>query len=165
MARGGYVVDTSALMVGQPGGPLWALDRLELAGGRLYYALSIAGDPSISYQETWLIPDEGWAITRFRFQPQPVSPAIDWKLETDWIEAHGDTWLVHDGFLDLAVTEGLRAELEDADELAEAIRAGEIALEDALAVLQSLDRLWRALRQRHYSGLALLRDYAPGLPS
>jgi predicted RNA-binding protein associated with RNAse of E/G family len=163
VARNGYFVDTDEHTVGQFGGDVYALDCLNMAPGALYYARQIPRDPFITYQETWLIPNERWAITRFTFHEHLQLTAIDWKLETDWVEIDGPIWRVHDGFLDLELYDGSHYDLADADEFAEALAASEISLDDGTRTLHALDRLCRALRHHGYSGESLLRQYAPEL--
>jgi predicted RNA-binding protein associated with RNAse of E/G family len=150
--------------VGAPAFGHFALDRLEIANHRLFYARAIPEDASVHYQETWLIPDQGWAVTRFAFRDHLRTGAIDWKMEPDLVRQDGSLWRVTNGLLDLDVYEGARYDLEDADELAEAMSTGAISLEDGFAALHALNSLCRALRRHGYSGRSLLREYAPGLP-
>lgn len=164
MARHGYVVDTVEHTVGGPAAGPFVLDRLEVAGCCLYYARAIPEDPSIFYQETWLIAAQGWAVTRFAFHEHLQPGSIDWKMEPDRVELDGLLWRVGDGYLDLDVYEGSRYDLEDAGELADAISAGSISLADGLSAFRALDALCKALRHNGYSGQALLRAYVPGLP-
>jgi predicted RNA-binding protein associated with RNAse of E/G family len=164
MALGGYVVDTVERTVGGPAGGPHGLDRLEVANDGLFYARAIPADANISYQETWLISLQGWAITRFAFHEHLRQRSIDWKMELDQVELDGSLWRVSDGYLDLDVYEGTHYDLEDADELANAIVAGAISLAEGMATLHALDTLCKALRRHGYSGQSLLREYAPGLP-
>lgn len=164
MARNGYVVDAVGGTVGGPDGDTYALDRVEVVNGRLFYARPIAENASIFYQDLWLLPVQGWAITRFAFHEHLRATSIDWKMEPDRVEREGPLWRVSDGYLDLDVYEGSRYDLDDADELADAIAAGAISLAEGLGTLHALNALCKALRRHGYSGHSLLREYAPGLP-
>ncbi|MHB8577392.1 MAG: hypothetical protein ACYDCQ_18935 [Dehalococcoidia bacterium] len=165
MAKGGYVVDAAARTVGGPGGDTYALDRVEVVQGRLFLARSIANNASIFYHESWIMPVQGWVITRWAFHEQLRATAIDWKMEPNQVEVDGPLWRVSDGFLDLDVYEGSRYDLDDADELADALAAGTISLAEGLVALHALNTLCKALRRHGYSGHSLLREYAPGLPA
>lgn len=161
--RGGYVVDTCNRTVGFQGGDSYPLDRLEIAGGRLFYARAIAGSALVSLQETWLIPDRDWTFTRFTFHEHLRAAAFDWKLEPDHTEPGERFWRVSDGYLDLVIYEGSRYELEDADELADALATGAISLAEGLRALHATNTLCKALKDHGNSGLSLLREYAPEL--
>lgn len=160
----GSVVDTQALTVRDRNGLTYPIERLEVAQGRLFYARAIAGNDLFFYQERWLIPDQGWVVNRFTFHEHLRATAIDWYMETDRVEVAGSTWRVSDGYLDLGVYDGSRYELDDADELADGIAAGEITVAEGLAALHALNTLCKALHRLHFSGESLLREYAPGLP-
>ncbi len=161
--NGGSLVDTVAGTVRDRNGVIYPLERLVVAGGRLYYARSIAPNPLFSYHERWLLPEQNWVVNRFAFHPHRL-PSIDWYIETDLIEVDGALWRVSDGYLDVGLFEGRRYYLEDADELADGIAAGDIPLAEGLVALRALNQLCLALERHHYSGHALLREYAPGLP-
>ncbi len=71
---------------------------------------------------------------------------------------------MRDCYLDVAVFEGSRYEVLDADELAQGLTAGDISVEEAARALESLNRLCRLLASNGFSGAALLAELAPGLP-
>lgn len=164
MSVDGYRVDTNARTVGGLHGPQFALDQLEYAGSTLFYARSIPDDRFITYQKTWLIADQNWAVTRFTFHEHLRARAIDWKIEPDPISIDGAVWHVTDGFIDLDVYEGTHYELEDADELAEALLGGTIAIVDTARALHALDAVCKELHTSGYSVTELLRRFAPQLP-
>ncbi len=161
MRHTGSVVDISAGTVRDRDGGTYALDRLELAGGCLYHARAVAY-PRFDYHERWVLPVQGWAISRFRWL---VEAELDWYIEPDLITVAGPSWEVADGLLDVAVSEGVRYQVEDADELAEALELGHLSLAEGATVLRNFQALEAALREADYSGAALLRRYAPALAS
>lgn len=152
----GSVLDLRAHTVRGRDGVVCPLDRVELAGAGLHVARHVAENPHIDYLEAWLLPERGWSIARFQFRGRALEP--EWYMETEIIEVDGDTWAVHDGLLDFFVFEGERYELQDLDELANAVANEEIQLEDAVRVLRSAHDLAEALAQNGFSGAALLRS-------
>jgi predicted RNA-binding protein associated with RNAse of E/G family len=141
----------------------YPLDRLVVADVALYYARPIAGSEHFHYHERWLLPEQAWSVSRFTFHDH-FKDRVDWYIEMDFIELEGGLWRVRDGYLDVAVWEGSRYEVWDADELAEGMLAGEISVEEAAVALDSLNRLGLALKRNGHSGAALLAEFAPGLP-
>jgi len=138
-------------------------ERLAVADGALYYARPTPGEDHFRAYERWLLPGQMWSVARFNFHDH-FTDRVDWYIEMDFIEVEGGIWRVRDGYLDVAVWEGSRYEVWDADELAEGMLAGEISVEEVARALDSLKRLGLALKRNGYSGAALLAEYAPGLP-
>ena len=60
--------------------------------------------------------------------------------------------------------EGSHYDLQDADEFADALSAGELSSDEAVKILYALDSLRRELHANNYSGQQILNRYAPGLP-
>jgi predicted RNA-binding protein associated with RNAse of E/G family len=158
----GAVVDVKQRCVCDRDGEWYPFDRLEVAGNTLYYARPLDFD-ILRYHERWLIPDQGWSISRFQFTPLEPDP-VDWYIEMELIDVEGSLWTVLDGYLDMMVWEGQRARLDDADELGDGLDADSISAQEAASVLRSLDRLCDALHENGNSGAALLERYAPDLP-
>lgn len=136
--------------------------RLAVADRTLYYARAV-DYPGFSEHERWLIPDFGWSVSRFRWR-DGWHEDFHWYIETELMEVAGPIWSLRDGFIDVLVWEGLRARIDDADELGDALVEGSISIADASDVLHSLDRLCDELHANGNSGAALLERYAPGLP-
>jgi len=160
----GSVVDTRARTVRDRNGVTYPLDALAVSAHGLYHARPLDQNEHFYYHERWVLPGPGWLINRFAFHDHRTDK-IDWYIETDLIEIDGDRWIVQDGYLDILIDEGVRYQVEDADELAEGMAAGEISIDHAMAALHAFDRLCRALRDNGCSGFALLAEYAPGLPA
>jgi hypothetical protein len=103
----GAVVDVKQRCVCDRDGEWYPFDRLEVAGNTLYYARPLDFD-ILRYHERWLIPDQGWSISRFQFTPLEPDP-VDWYIEMELIDVEGPLWTVLDGYLDMMVWEGKRA--------------------------------------------------------
>jgi uncharacterized protein len=139
------------------------LEHLEQAGGALYAGFSYPDHPRFAFIEQWLIPAQGWVVNRFTMHPHARPWGSDWYIDLDHVTVAGDTWLVHDRFLDLVVHEGRGYELLDADELAEGMASGEITAAEVQSVLHSLHTACAELRRLDFSVKALLEAHAPGL--
>jgi predicted RNA-binding protein associated with RNAse of E/G family len=157
----GSIVDTSAGTVRDRDGAWSALDRLVVEGRSLYYARPVPYD-TVSYHERWLLADESLSFSRFRFSAK-APYTIDWYVEPDLIQVEAGLWTVRDGYVDLEVHDGSHYRLDDADELADGMRDGEISLDEACAVLRALDRVCDLFRDHGYSGAKVLAVLAPGL--
>ncbi len=158
----GAVVDVKQRCVCDRDGEWYPLDRLEVAGNTLYYARAV-NYKAFDYHERWLLPEQGWSISRLRWTAG-WHEDFQWYIEMELIDVEGSLWTVLDGYLDMMVWEGLRARLDDADELGDGLVAGSISAREAASVLRSLDRLCDALHENGNSGAALLERYAPDLP-
>ena len=161
--NGGSEIETETRRLRDRNGLWYTLDCLTVAASGLYHARETPGAELFSYHERWLLRDPGWAISRFVWRPNRPE-RVDWYIETELIEVDGAVWRIRDGYLDVNVHEGVRYELEDADELADAIAAGEIPLLEALTALRALQQLCAVLRLNGFSGRALLEEFAPDLP-
>lgn len=141
------------------------LDRLEVGEAALYCAFQYPAHARFHSLESWFIREHGWVITRFHLLPGARPMAMDWYVDIDRVDVdEGRTWRSTDRYLDIAIHDGRRYEVWDADELADGLEQGAISLENALAALRDLDLLCRELRRCGFSGRALLADYAPALP-
>jgi len=181
----GATVNVATRRVCDRDGLWYPLDRLVVAGRTLYYARPIGGSDMdvwrehgyseeavaaalqqriFDYHERWILVDQGWSISRLAFLPTAEHP-IDWYIETEIIAVDGDRWHIGDGYLDVEVHEGSRYHVDDAEELAEGLAAGEISVSDAVSALTSLGRLCEALRSNGCSGAALLAKFASQLPT
>ncbi len=159
-----HFIDTRARTVGNANHGPFKLNRLEMAAGSLFYSRSVTIDSGPHFQDTWLLPDQGWSVTRFRNDQGARASMFEWKLEPDFVTVEGPLWHVHDAYLDLSLYSGGRYELEDVDEFADAIASNRLSLDQSLNVLRAFNRLCDALRRLQNSGAALLHEYAPGLP-
>lgn len=146
-------------------GQFRALDRLVVTPTALYYARLWDDHPRIAGNETWLLPAQAWAVTRFSYRPGAQRHAWDWYIDIDHISVSPDTWTISDRFLDIVVHEGAGYEVLDADELADGIDADEISRTETIAALRALDALTKALQRAGFSVTMLLQTYAPDLPA
>lgn len=162
--NGGTVVDVAGGTVTGRDGRVMTPDRLVVGAGGLYYARPFENNRHVTYIEHWLLPAQGWTISRFRFGPG-VAGKPDWYIEPEIIEVKNSLWQVRDTYLDIEVYEGVRYQLEDAEELAAGLAAGEIPLSEGIIALNALGSLCAELRRNGCSGRALLAEFASGLPS
>jgi predicted RNA-binding protein associated with RNAse of E/G family len=160
----GSTVDVGGRRLLERDGNWYDLDRLEVTGSALFYSRPIAGSEHFYYHERWLLPEHTWSVSRFTFHDHFREGRVDWYIEMDAIEVKDGLWRVKDGYLDVAVFEGARYEVWDADELADGIRDGEISVDEAIGALHALHRLATCLAKNGHSGAALLAEFAPGLP-
>ena len=142
-----------------------SLDALVLGEGGLYIAGPLPENRRFRAYQRWLLPTEGWAVGRFAPHPGQRPMAEDWYIDLDEITVSGDIWRAEDRLLDVAVFEGQRYEVQDADELADCLDRGLLAPAAVIAALRALHHLCRALERLDLSGAALLAEYAPGLPA
>ena len=160
----GSMVDVRARTVRDRDGLVHEARDLVVTEQGLYYHRAIVGFAPFDHHERWILSAQGWVVNRFRFAPGR-DDACDWYIEPDIIEVEGDEWHVRDGYLDVIVQECSRYDVDDADELADGIAAGEITVSDAVAVLRAFGLLCRELMATRCSVVALLERYAPDLPA
>jgi predicted RNA-binding protein associated with RNAse of E/G family len=161
----GSVVDTTTRRLRERNGLWYPLEQVTIADGQLYWGRPTPESEWAAYQERWLLPTPGWTIDRFVFRPEHRARFDwDWRIETDRIAVTGSRWSVHDTYLDVTVYEGIRYDVDDADELADGVVQSKIPLAEALDALHALSRLCTALRRHRCSVTAILREYAPKLP-
>jgi predicted RNA-binding protein associated with RNAse of E/G family len=159
----GSVVDIEGRRVFDRDRVWYPLERFVLADAALYYGPPISGNRHFYYHERWLLPEHSWSISRFSFHDN-FKDRVDWYIETDLIDITANLWRVRDCYLDVAVIEGARYEVWDADELAEGMTRGEIPHSEVAIALEALHRVCQALAENGYSGSALLAEFAPALP-
>ncbi len=159
------VIDVSLRAVSARDGLFYPVDRLALSGANLYFSRHGANDPRIAYQERWLLPERGWDVIRWTLEPGVDQFGYDWYVDIDRIERVQDRWSITDRYVDVTVREGIGYEVLDADEMADAVECGNMAIEDALSALRALDDLCRSLRRFDFSVRELLRELAPDLPA
>jgi predicted RNA-binding protein associated with RNAse of E/G family len=140
------------------------IDRLAVSDGALYFGRHGANNPGIAYPERWLLPEQGWVVSRWTMHPEAEPFAYDWYVDIDRVDIDGEHRTITDRYLDLIVREHLGYEVLDADELAEAMETGAIAKSDGLDSLRALDSLCKALRRHDFSMKSVLQEVAPGLP-
>ncbi len=158
------LIDVVARTASARDGHHYPLDRLTIAGDSLYFARHGAADPRIAYQERWLVPARGWVIIRWTLHAGAPPLGYDWYVDLDRIDVAGNCWTINDRYLDATVREGTGYEVHDADELADAIESGELALSEGLAALRALDDFCKSLRRLDFSVTRLLKESALRLP-
>ena len=161
----GCTVDVAGQRVLDRDGMWHDVQHLTESPSGLFYERPLYPRPDqvLEHHQRWILPSHGWVINRHRFLPHAERP-VDWYIEPEIIKAEGGVWRIQDAYLDVFVFEGSRYELDDADEFGEALALGDITLDEGVQALEALARLLRALECHEFSGAALLREYAPGLP-
>ncbi len=165
MARNnGSAIDVGRRVLRERDRNFYPVDRAEAARSGAYYTRGAVMEwESFERQERWILPEAGLSVARFDWKPT-ARRQPSWYIEPDLITVSGDVFDTRDGFLDLEVYEGVRYEVEDLDEFAEALASGEITFDEGQMVMMAFHRLLTALRQNGMSGEALLRELAPDLP-
>lgn len=160
----GLQVDVAARTHRDRQGQVTPLQSLIVGEGGLYIAGELHGNRRFRAFQRWLLPAQGWVVGRFAVHPGQQPMREDWYIDLDAVSVAGNHWIAEDRLLDVGVFEGQRYEIQDADELADALEQGLLSPSAMLAALRSLHELCQALERLQFSGAALLREYAPGLP-
>lgn len=156
-------VDSTAKLLHGRDGRIYPIDRLVRGSEALYCELSV--DPSrYERRRMWLIPIFGWVVNAFADRRFRSDEGWDWYIDIDRITKNGDRWTIEDGLLDLIVVEGVRGTVLDADEFADDLADGTLAVDDAAYLLRSLHALQSSLARLNWSVAALLAEVAPDLP-
>lgn len=141
-------------------GVVYHLDRLKVTDSALYYGCSFQpGERFMIFVERWLLPSPMWTISRFTMPSHTGRFWCDWYVDFDRIVVDAESWNCYNCLLDAGIHEGVGYEVEDADELAEAIQSGSVSIADASAALRSLGLLGQELRALRFSGMALLKKH------
>jgi predicted RNA-binding protein associated with RNAse of E/G family len=83
----------------------------------------------------------------------------DWYIDIVRAFREGSKWNVTDLYMDVGVHEGLAYTLKDVDEVGEALTERLITRQDAAYILHALHDVTHDLRDKGYSGAALLGAY------
>jgi predicted RNA-binding protein associated with RNAse of E/G family len=168
----GADIDTITRRVRDRDGLWYPLDRMVVADGGLFYSRPIGSSAEqhrvpgqlFHFHQRWILPKQGWVVNRMSYFPDVPEP-MDWYIEPEIITVNGDTWRIRDSYLDVEVYDGLRYCVDDAGELAQGLRDGDISVREAAKALEALDQLCVSLKRLDFSGRALLAAYAHGLPA
>jgi uncharacterized protein len=121
-----------------------AVDEYTVKPWGLYMARPTPGRAQFHYLESWLLPSLGLRASVFHFNPG-YELDQDYYLDVGRFTADATVWHSEDHYLDIAVRTDVGIDLEDVDELLEAVHqgllapdAGETALRSALDAMQGL---------------------------
>ena len=155
-------VDLIKKQVVETDGKTYHLNKYVIDNGILYYCCQFENTNSwVKYKERWLFSSQGWVINRFTLHAKDPPFWCDWFIDIDSIEVREDNWVVYNHFLDVGVHEGVGYEIEDADELADAVKYGTISNIQLVQTLRSLDDLCHLLQKFRFSIRTLLFEFSP----
>ena len=106
-----------------PKGIVRAVDTYTVRPWGLYLARPTPGRVEFHYLQSWLLPSLGLRVTVFDFTPGHQRDQ-DFYLDIGEYTPGPTVWQSQDHYLDLVVRTGAAVDLEDAEELAVAVRDG-----------------------------------------
>ena len=148
------IVDTERRLHITSNGGVYPIDRLEYVGEALYIEREFRDHPHVRYFQAYLLPEHGWQVCRYI--PHQGAHWCDWYVDICRIEVAGARWIREDLYLDLGVHDGRGYDLLDAEELGEAVAAGELRVGDAGYALHALQRFCDRLKEFGYQVQPLL---------
>lgn len=126
-----------------------AVDVYRLEPWGLYIARPAPGRAQFHYLESWLLPSLGLRATVFHFNPGHEQD-YDYYLDVGEYTAGPKVWRSEDHYLDLQVRNGVGVELEDVDELLDAVRHGLLTPETAEQAVSRAVGAVDGLSRHHY---------------
>ncbi|MGB8405938.1 MAG: DUF402 domain-containing protein [Mycobacterium sp.] len=122
--------DLAARTNTDPKGIVRAVDVYRVEPWGLYMARPTPGRAQFHYLESWLLPSIGLRANVFHFNAG-YEKDQDHYLDVGRFTADDKRWTADDHYLDLVVRTGVGVELEDVDELLDAVRHGLLSTDDA----------------------------------
>jgi uncharacterized protein len=129
-----------------PKGIVRAVEVYTVQPWGLYMARPTPGRTQFHYLESWLLPSLGLRANVFHFNPG-YERDQDYYLDVGAFTPGENAWHSEDHYLDLVVRTGIGVDLEDLDELLDAIRlgllpaeVGEHAVQHAVGAVEGLSR-------------------------
>lgn len=131
--------DLAAMTNVDPKGFVRRVDEYRVEPFGLYLAREVRDHPSLTYRESWLLPEYGIQVTDWYFRPGHERDQ-DFYLDICLIRAGGRTWQLVDLYLDVVLRTGRGLEVLDTDELLAATAEGHIDARTARAALETTYR-------------------------
>jgi predicted RNA-binding protein associated with RNAse of E/G family len=132
--------DVAAMTNTDPKGFVRAVDKYQTTEYGLYMARPLDGHHNIAYFRTWLLPEHGLRVSRWRAHP---GQTLDHDVYIDIVEIEeGAVWRTVDLYLDVLVRDHKDLRVEDTDELLAAHTAG---LLDRVTVQRAFERTYTAV--------------------
>jgi predicted RNA-binding protein associated with RNAse of E/G family len=132
--------DVAGMTNTDPKGFVRAVDRYEATDFGLYMARPLDGHPNIAYFRSWLLPEQGLRVSRWRAH---AGQALDHDVYIDIVDVEpGQVWRTKDLYLDVLVRDHKGLRVEDTDELLEAHATG---LLDRVTVHRAFERTFSAV--------------------
>jgi uncharacterized protein len=126
-----------------------AVDVYRVEPWGLYMARPTPGRPQFHYLESWLLPTVGLRASIFHFNPGHERDQ-DFYLDVGRFTAGEHVWTSEDHYLDLVVRSGVGVELEDVDELLDAIRHHLLSTDDGERAIATATTAIDGLSQNKY---------------
>lgn len=126
-----------------------AVDVYRVEPWGLYMARPTPGRPQFHYLESWLLPTAGLRASIFHFNPGHERDQ-DFYLDVGRFTAGEHVWTSEDHYLDLVVRSGVGVELEDVDELLDAIRHHLLSTDDGERAIATATTAIDGLAQNKY---------------
>lgn len=132
--------DVAGMTNTDPKGFVRTVDRYRTAEFGLYMARPVDGHPDIAYFRTWLLPDHGLRVSRWKAHP---GMRLDHDVYIDIVDIEpGPVWRTVDLYLDILVHDREKLRVLDTDELLEAHTAGHL---DRVTVQRAFERTFSAV--------------------
>lgn len=135
--------DLSAMTNVDPKGYVRHVDEFRVEPFGLYMAREVPGNRSLSYRESWLLPELGIQVTDWYFHPGRERDQ-DFYLDIALIRPGGRTWQLVDLYLDIVLRTGRGLDVVDTDELLAATAEGFI---DSRTARTAMDTAYRTVDQ------------------
>ncbi|MHA7664559.1 DUF402 domain-containing protein [Mycolicibacterium sp. HS_4_1] len=132
-----------------PKGIVRAVDLYRVEPWGLYMARPTPGRPQFRYLESWLLPTIGLRASIFHFNPGHEREQ-DFYLDVGRFTAGERVWTSEDHYLDLVVRSGVGVELEDVDELLDAVRHHLLSTADGERAIATATTAIDGLAQNKY---------------
>ncbi len=126
-----------------------AVDVYRVEPWGLYMARPTPGRPQFHYLESWLLPTIGLRASIFHFNPGHEREQ-DFYLDVGRFTTGEQVWTSEDHYLDLVVRSGVGVELEDVDELLDAVRHHLLSTDDGERAIATATTAIDGLAQNKY---------------
>ena len=126
-----------------------AVDVYRVEPWGLYMARPTPGRPQFHYLESWLLPTIGLRASIFHFNPGHERDQ-DFYLDVGRFTTGERSWTSEDHYLDLVVRSGKSVELEDVDELLDAVRHHLLSTDDGKRAITRATAAIEGLAQHNY---------------
>lgn len=124
-----------------PKGFVRPVDEYRVEPFGLYLAREVHDHPSLSYRESWLLPEFGIQVTDWYFRPGHERDQ-DFYLDICVLRPGERTWHLVDLYLDVVLRTGRGLEVLDTDELLAALAEGYV---DARTAQTAMDTAYRTV--------------------
>jgi uncharacterized protein len=149
--------DVTAMTNVDPKGYLRQVDEYRVEPFGLYMAREVTGHQSLSYRESWLLPDLGIQVTDWYFHPGHERDQ-DFYIDIGLIRPGERRWQLVDLYLDVVLRTGRGLDVLDTDELLAATAEGYIDARTARQAIETTHRTVDQLAAHGYDVAAWLAE-------